>query len=320
LKLNEDGQIEDILKGSKRELKSLIEQLVYAASLATVRESGGKGLLRLAADLGVTVPTNAAPLKDYLAGAVLCLIGMTLLWFLIPMFDQFAKANLQHEDADFWPNDLQTTAQYLLSNAIPVFMAAVITLAMWSRRLERSDEERDGSDRPDGEFIGQLESYSGLLLTLVLIVVLYDFAQALYDFGSFKAEVAKSAYEFIIKNVPFYVLHSFVPILASFVILIYVGRLNTPTVGLVVAVVGFASGFYAIARLYYQFGVTQGLDFIVIVVAVNVTAALLALATAALFSKRQIAARRRRSRQGIPPQPPQTTAAVLPGATLPARG
>jgi hypothetical protein len=207
-------------------------------------------------------------------------------------------------------------------------MAAVITLAMWSRRLERSDEERDGSDRPDGEFIGQLESYSGLLLTLVLIVVLYDFAQALYDFGSFKAEVAKSAYEFIIKNVPFYVLHSFVPILASFVILIYVGRLNTPetrlnmlaTVGLVVAVVGFASGFYAIARLYYQFGVTQGLDFIVIVVAVNVTAALLALATAALFSKRQIAARRRRSRQGIPPQSPRTTAAVLPGATLPARG
>jgi hypothetical protein len=328
LKLNEDGQIEDILKGSKRELKSLVEQLVYAASLATVRESGGKGLLRLAGDLGVTVPTNTAPLKDYLTGAVLCLIGITLLWFLIPMFDQFAKANLQHGEADFWPADLQTTAQYLLSNAIPVFMAAVITLAMWSRRLERSDEERDGNDRPDGEFIGQFESYSGLLLTLVLIVVLYDFAQALYDFGSFKAEVAKSAYEFIIKNVPFYVLHSFVPILASFVILIYVGRLNTPetrlsmpaTVGLVVAVVGFASGFYAIARLYYQFGVTQGLDFIVIVVAVNITAALLALATAALFGKRQIAARRRRSRQGIPPQPPQTTAAVLPGATLPARG
>jgi hypothetical protein len=182
-------------------------------------------------------------------------------------------------------------------------MAAAITLAMWSRRLERSDEERDGSDRPDGEFIGQLESYSGLLLTLVLIVVLYDFAQALYDFGSFKAEVAKSAYEFIIKNVPFYVLHSFVPILASFVILIYVEHLGNSSrwlsllgaAALMVLVVGFASGFYAIARLYYQFGVTQGLDFIVIVVAVNVTAALLALATAALFSKRQIAARHSRS-------------------------
>ncbi|HST95988.1 MAG TPA: hypothetical protein VLJ78_14540 [Microvirga sp.] len=324
LKLNEDGQIEDILKGSKRELKGLIEQLVYAASLATVRESGGKGLLRLAADLGVTVPTNSAPLKDYLAGGVLCLIGMTLLWFLVPMFDKLALEHLQG-DWDFWPNDLQGTAQYLLSHAVPVFVATVITLAMWSRRLEAARQESDSDIKTESEFVGELENYAGLILTLVLIVVLYDFAQALYDFGSFQASMARSPYEFIIKNVPFYVLHSFVPILACFVILLYVGRLGNSaakantfaSAGLLVLVVGFASAFYAMARLYYQFNGAKGLDFIVLVVAVNVTAALLALATAALFGKRQIAARRRRSQQAVPPQ---VSTNVLPGATLPAGG
>jgi hypothetical protein len=325
LKLNEDGQIEDIVKGSKWELKNLIEQLVYAASLATVRESGGKGLLRLAADLGATIPTNTAPLKDYLAGGVLCLIGMTLLWFVVPIFDKFASANLQGGDWDFWPDDLQTTAQYLLSHAVPVFVATVITLTMWSRRLESAGDGNEDDSRMEGEFVSGLENYAGLILTLILIVVLYDFAQALYDFGSFQASIAKSAYEFIVKNVPFYVLHSFVSILACFIILIYVGRLGNPaarvntlaSAGLLVLVVGFASAFYAMARLYYQFNGAQGLDFIVLVVVVNVTAALLALATASLFGKRQIAARRRRPQRA---NPPPVAANILPGATLPAGG
>ena len=324
LKLNDDGQIEDIVKGSKWELKNLIEQLIYAASLATVRESGGKGLLRLAADLGVTVPTNTAPLTDYLAGGVLCLIGMTLLWFLVPMLDRFASVNLQSENLDFWPDDLQKTAQYLLSHAVPIFIASVITLAMWSRRLESAGESNENDSRAEGEVVVGLEKYAGLILTLVLIVVLYDFAQALYDFGSFQANIARSAYEFIIKNVPFYILHSFVPILACFIILIYVGRLGHPvakvntlaSAGLLVLVVGFTSAFYAMARLYYQFNGAKGLDFIVLVVTVNVTAALLALATASLFGKRQIAARRRKSQHA---SPPQVAANVLLGATLPAK-
>lgn len=305
LKLNDDGQIEDIIKGSKWELRNLIEQLTYAVSLATVRESGGKGLSRLAADLGVTVPAGTAPLKDYLAGGVLCLIGMTLLWFLIPMFDTPASAYLQDGDWDFWPDDLQKTAQYLLSHAVPVFIATVITLALWARRQELALESGENRNPSDGDFIKGLENYAGLILTLVLIVVLYDFAQALYDFGSFQANLARSAYEFMIKNVPFYVLHSFVPILACFIILIYVGRLDNPatkmsaivSAGLLVLVVGFTSAFYAMARLYYQFNGTKGVDFIVLVVAVNVTASLLALVTASLFGRRQIAARRLRSQQ-----------------------
>jgi len=322
LKLTDDGQIDDIIKGSKWELKNLIEQLAYAASLATVRESGGKGLLRLAADLGVAVPTNTAPLKDYLAGGVLCLIGMTLLWFLVPMFDRFASSNLQSGEWDFWPDDLQKAAQYLLSHAVPIFIATVITLALWSRRLEAAVESGENDNGTEGDFVGGLENYAGLILTLVLIIVLYDFAQALYDFGSFQANIARSAYEFIIENVPFYVLHSFVPILACFIILIYVGRLGNAatrvsplaSAGLLVLVVGFASAFYAMARLYYQFNGAKGLDFIVLVVAVNVTAALLALATASLFGKRQIAVHRRRSQQT---SLPQVAAHVLPSSTLP---
>ena len=99
-------------------------------------------------------------------------------------------------------------------------------------------------------------------------------------------------------NVPFFILHSFISILCCFVILVFVGRIVEGgwsnlirTVLVLSVVVAVASGFYAQARLVFQFNRTTGFDLIVLLIMVNVTAALVAFATAALFCRRRMEAR-----------------------------
>jgi hypothetical protein len=81
LKLDDEAEL---LKGTRRELKILTRQLVDVASLATVRESGVASLDRLAGVLRVSMISYPFWPKAFLAGGILFLVGMTLLWNLIP--------------------------------------------------------------------------------------------------------------------------------------------------------------------------------------------------------------------------------------------
>jgi hypothetical protein len=306
LGLDKEDQLTETLAGSRRELKSLVSQLVFAASLASVRKSGVRGLDDLAEALDVSPPAPVGLVKDMLAGAVLGIVAMTVLWFAIPMLDGFASRHLKGT-FDFWPDDLPGSGQSLLSNAVPILISIAITLATWSRlsvtkpfhslHAERIGLLPETRAAQKGAVFSKLERYAGLLLSLVLVVSVYDLAQALYDFGIFGSP-ENSASAFLMNNVPFYILHSFISILCCFVILASIERiveggwsvLVRPVLVLSV-VVALASGFYAQARLAFQYERAVGLDLIILVILVNVTAALVAFAAAALFCRRRMAAR-----------------------------
>ncbi len=306
LGLDKDDQLAEILAGSRRELKTLVGQLVFAASLATVRKSGARGLDDLAEALDVSPPAPLGLVKDLLAGAVLGVVAMTLLWFAIPMLDGFASRHLTGE-FDFWPGDLPGSGQSLLSNAVPILISIAIALATWSRlsgaglshavQAGSTGLPADSRTARKRAVFPQIERYAGLFLSLVLVVSVFDLAQALYDFGIFGTRES-SAYAFLLNNVPFFILHSFISILCCFVILVFVGRIVEGgwsnlirTVLVLSVVVAVASGFYAQARLVFQFNRTTGFDLIVLLIMVNVTAALVAFATAALFCRRRMEAR-----------------------------
>ncbi|HEX2137103.1 MAG TPA: hypothetical protein VHG30_14570 [Microvirga sp.] len=280
---------------SKRELKRLVAQLVYAAALAVVRESGGKALRRLADDLGVSFPPPPASIRDYMAGFVLCLLAMTLLWLVIPMFDQTADAYLRG-GLDFWPSDLNGSGQYLFSQAVPIFVCTVVALSMWLRIRQHAEASATRRRIFTGTFIRHVEKYDVIILSVILVVVGFDLLQALYDFGQFNVETRGSLLQFVLGNLPFYILHSFISVATCFIILIYVERTGGRAagsemlwyLGLVVVGVGSVSGFYAATRLYYQFPGQSGLDFATLMVAINVSAALLSFATSLIFVRRHI--------------------------------
>ena len=218
LKLDDEAEL---LKGTRRELKILTRQLVDVASLATVRESGVASLARLAGDLRVSMISNPGWPKAFLAGGTLFFIGMTFLWNLIPAFDrpaaQFLSAGAKH---DFWPNNLEFSGQYLISQAGPIFLATGVALATWVSAFGRAQATVD-KPRPVPGIAAHFSRYAGLFAFTVIGIVLFDVFQAFFDYGAYKSGKTSDFLTFIQLNLPFYLLHSFISLFVCFVLLLY---------------------------------------------------------------------------------------------------
>lgn len=290
LKLEDEAEL---LKGTRRELKILTRQLIDVASLATVRESGVASLARLAGDLRVSMRCDPGWAKPFLAGGTLFFIGMTLLWNLIPAFDsQAARFLSAGSKLDFWPNNLEFSGQYLISQAGPIFLATGVALATWLSAFDRAQMAPVDKPRPLPGMAAHFNRYAGLFAFVVVGIVFFDIFQAFFDYGAYKSDGTGGFWTFIQSNLPFYLLHSFISLVVCFVVLLYMdGHMRQlqwrtgSAVSLLVAGVAAASLFYAAAQVQYKFEVPfgpNGVDFAVLMVVLNVSAAVLAFASAAL--------------------------------------
>jgi hypothetical protein len=295
LKLDDPAEKQELLQSSSRELKNLVNQLVYVASLATVRESDRKFLGRLAVDLGVSMPPHSKTTRNFFAGAILFLIGATLLWTGLPMLHGIVSYLIS--EPKFWPMDIVYSGQYVMSQAVPMFFAVVVALAT-ANRIRRQNSARPAGNQETGHWlVRHFDRYVTLFLAVVIGVVCYDLAQAFFDHGYFNEGTKGTFLSFAQKNLPFFLLHSFVSLTACFVVLLHIDERTEKqsyrpfqiTLMLVVSV-GAASMFYAVARLHYHLKerLADGLDFVALMVALNVIAALLALATAKFHARDRI--------------------------------
>lgn len=314
MELDKEAELKEVLSGSNREKKGIIEQLIYAASVATVRESGGKALPRLAEHLDVEMPPAPPSPRDLGAGALLFIVALTVLWFLIPMLDSFVEQIAGARPRDFWPNTLGLSGQYILSQVVPIFLSVTVMLSMWSSSILTTNDQ-------DTPVEGAFNRYASLLLAVVIIVITYDYVQAIFDTGYFRRDFTGSTAEFFLTRLPFNVLHSLIAASACFVILLHIGK-NGATASktevaasgaLLAVVVALVSSFYSEARLLYQYDMKGGLDFVALVVLLNVLSALLAFAAAIFYFRRRIAATRPRRGQLAHPQTPNLVPVVNAG-------
>ena len=294
LKLVDDADRKEALRGSRRELKNLIQQLVDAASLATVRESGIGSLDRLAADLNVDTQIEPDIAKAFLAGGILFLIGLTFLWTFIPLLD--GLAHHLTTGRDLWPADLTFSGQYLVAQATPIFLASGVAVATWLTAFRRSDAaNRSGAPLTPG-LAAHFNRYAGVFAWVVIGVVVFDLFQAFFDYGFFKEGVAAGFLAFIPANLPFYLLHSFVSLVICFALLFYMDSREermtwktAPVLGLLMLAVALISLLYTAARV--QFGMKDmpfgpnGVDMAVLIGLINVSAAVLAFACAAMCKR-----------------------------------
>jgi hypothetical protein len=294
LKLDDEAEVKELLRGSRRELKNLIRQLVDIATLATVREGGAASIRRLADDLRVSLPWTPGWSQAFFSGGVLFLIGMTVLWNLIPMLDGAAQALSAGSTFDFWPSDLKFSGQYLVSQALPIFLATGLTLGIWLGVFQRQEGRSGTTPGPIAEITAHFHRYAGLLAAIVIGVVLFDVLQAFFDYGFYRNGQRTGFWAFIQANLPFYLLHSFISLVVSFWVLLYMDendehvRCGTRNVLLLlIPGVAAASFFYAAARVQYQFGPfgPNGLDLAVLLAAINMAAAGLAFASATLCKR-----------------------------------
>jgi hypothetical protein len=241
------------------------------------------------------IPNPGWP-KAFLAGGTLFFIGMTFLWNLIPVFDgpaaRFLSAGAKH---DFWPNNLSFSGQYLISQAGPIFLATGVALATWVSAFDRAQMATVDKPQPVDGIAAHFSRYAGLFAFAVIGIVLFDVFQAFFDYGAYKTGTTSDFVTFIQSNLPFYLLHSFVSLFVCFVLLRYMDdgpqpprRRTASTISLLVAGVALASLFYAAAQVQHKFDVPfgpNGVDLAVLMVVINVSAALIAFACAALCKR-----------------------------------
>jgi hypothetical protein len=296
LKLDDEAEL---LKGTRRELKILTRQLVDVASLATVRESGVASLARLAGDLRVSMIPNPGWPKAFLAGGTLFFIGMTFLWNLLPVFDSTAERFLSAGAVyDFWPADLQFSGQYLMSQAGPIFLVTGVALGAWVSAFGRTQMAAGDEPQPVKGVADHFSRYAGLFAFTVIGVVLFDIFQAFFQYGAYGLGKTKDFAALVQLSLPIYLLHTFISLFVCFVLLRYMDdgaqlprRRTASTILLLVAGVALASLFYAAAQVQHKFNVPfvpfgpNGADLAVLMGVINVSAALMAFACAALCKR-----------------------------------
>lgn len=278
----------EIFAGSTRELKTLVDQLVYASALSTVRKSGGRALSRLAGDLGVSVERRETGGGAAAKIGLLFLIGMTVLWFLIPMLHPVAGAVAGGVGGSFWPQDLPGSGQYLATQVAPVLMAVAIVLLATRRQPFTA-----GRPKVRAHLQLVLHRQAPLFLSILFAVVVYDYVQALFDFGYFGYRYPGTVLAFFLEFLPFNILHGFIALAACFIIFAHLSRKGAGDAGvhilavwaiLMAVVVGLAA-FYAKSRLMFQFGLEGGLDYVALVALLNGLAASLGLAVASMVHR-----------------------------------
>ena len=314
LKLDDEPELH---KATRRELKILTRQLVDVASLATVRESGAASLSRLADDLRVSMLPNSAWPKAFLAGGILFLVGMTFLWNLIPAFDGLAAQFLSAGATDFWPSNLEYSGQYLISQAGPIFLATGVALGTWVSAFGRRQIAKlDEPQRVEG-IAALFSRFAGLFALVLIGIVLFDICQAFFQYGAYGPGETTEFMALVKLSLPIYLLHSFIALFVCFMLLRYmddgVGRMwwkTVPTIAILAAGVALASLSYAAAQVRHQlqlpFG-TNGVDLAALVIIINVSAASMAFACAALC-KRQAETAPDRPQPLMRRDPPRTHA------------
>ncbi|WP_157016430.1 hypothetical protein [Mesorhizobium xinjiangense] len=297
MKLDRQAELDEIRQGSSREKRFVVQDLIFAAAVATVKSGGGRALPKLAKALAVSMPDQERRPKAWSSGILVFLLCAVVLWVVLPMssMQTFVDGALgKRESWDFWPASPAMSGLYLLSNYVPLFFAVVVVNMLALERLS------SGSETDDRSVSAIVERYALPIVLVVVAIILYDYAQALMDRGAFDGAYDGSVWTFIIRRLPFFCLHAMAPAIAALILVVFTIRADLRSTlreriawaaGLA-AIVGLVSYFYAVGRLEFQFQAPPdaGRDFRYLVVVLHVASALVAFA-AVNFAIRRHAAR-----------------------------
>jgi hypothetical protein len=283
LKLSDSNELKDVLAGSDREIRNLIEQLVYASSIAAARSSGGRALSWLAQDLRLQPPIDRGP-KGLLSVALCFFLTLTVLLFAIPMSYPLIVSINGGVAPVFWPgirtqsiDPLVETAKLIISHSVPIILGVTIALSVAGRELR---------DRLGGITRNR---YVAPILTVILMVVVYDYLQTLVDYG-LNVTTYPEIRSFFLGWLPFNILHSLAPAAVCYIILAYLNpkrpnenQRRVVFFGLLLfATIAMISSFYAYARLWFHYRNMPGMDLVAVVVLLNTTAAIVSFLAAAV--------------------------------------
>jgi hypothetical protein len=178
-----------ISESSLRELRSLIERVVFCTLVAAMRQSGTKGVSKVADAIGIPSAVPGLNNLRYLLTGIaasgmvfsLCILTIAHIFVLLaaPVPHLFTKPL----DQSLWPTSLGYVGDELWTMVPPVFVCLIISVTFLVPREAQSSARSNPSLIAD--LVGFFRSGISIFIACIGVSLLIKFAQLFYEYGSF---------------------------------------------------------------------------------------------------------------------------------------
>ncbi|WP_208246948.1 hypothetical protein WGT02_23205 (plasmid) [Rhizobium sp. T1470] len=262
---------------SSAESMALFREMIYVMAIAAVRKDGGAALRTLASRLGVDLPPKPNPFRGLIVAGLFSIVALSVLCFAVPMLAPIVDALNGAQPLTFWPNGgeaLRASSIYVVAQCFPVLLASTFLFLSLP----------PGAAGTEITVRSLTEKHAGKLVLIILLVLAFDYAQLISDYGIYNPALTSSPGKIFGGWLPYNIVHSIISVAICVVLLHYVARGQAKTPGVSTAYIAVMTGvaiatasFYAIIRLRFDFRVPLAFDYILIIGLLNAVAAMIAL-------------------------------------------
>ncbi|MBY3544810.1 hypothetical protein HFN69_22085 [Rhizobium laguerreae] len=128
---------------------------------------------------------------------------------------------------------------------------------------------------------GVIDKYSVLLLGIALLVILFDYAQIISNYGIYSAEITSTPLQFFWLRAPYNLLYATISLVVCIVLLNYLIRGEATKAGV-------PTMFYAVVRLRFDCQQPITFDYLLIICLLNIVGALISLYLTQSICHRQV--------------------------------
>jgi hypothetical protein len=178
-----------ISESSLRELRSLIERVVFCTLVAAMRQSGTKGVSKVADAIGIPSAVPGLNNLRYLltgiaaSGMVFSLCILTIAHIFVLLAAPVAHLFTKPLDQSLWPTSLGYVGGELWTMVPPVFVCLIISITFLVPREAQSPARSNPSLIAD--LVGFFRSGISIFIACIGVSLLIKFAQLFYEYGSF---------------------------------------------------------------------------------------------------------------------------------------
>lgn len=178
-----------ISESSLRELRSLIERVVFCTLVASMRQSGTKGVSKVADAIGISSAVPGLNNLRYLltgiaaSGMVFSLCILTIAHIFVLLAAPVAHLFTKPLDQSLWPTSLGYVGDELWTMVPPVFVCLIIAVTFLVPREAQSPARSNPSLIAD--LVGFFRSGISIFIACIGVSLLIKFAQLFYEYGSF---------------------------------------------------------------------------------------------------------------------------------------
>ena len=217
LNIGDPATLEKTVKESSvRELRGLIERLVFCTLVAVMRKSGTKSLRKVAETIGTpSIIPRFNKLGHLLAGITasgllfsICLLTIAHVFVLLaePIAGLFGRSPAQ----SLWPSDLDNVGHEFWTMVPPIFVCLIVAVSLLvpSEQAPAEHSERPRSSSLSVDLVNFFRSGVYVLGLCIVVSILIKIAQMFYEYGTFN--LPKDALSSARLMLP--VIQSFIPV------------------------------------------------------------------------------------------------------------